>query len=104
MVGNAILKFTIEPDGSLSHRANFALLNLLVPNKTDKWWAGPDSFKLDAAGNLYVAQFFGGRILKLSPQGELLHVFDVGAGNGTCQCCLRPGRAGSLCLCRDQRG
>ena len=29
-VSNCILKFTIEADGSLSHRSNFALLNLLV--------------------------------------------------------------------------
>jgi gluconolactonase len=32
-VGNCILKFNINKDGTLSQRANFALLNLLVPNK-----------------------------------------------------------------------
>ena len=34
-VGNCILKFTVNDDGSLSHRANFALLNRLTPNKND---------------------------------------------------------------------
>src|SRR6476646_9096557 len=36
-VGNCILKFTINPDGTLSQRANFALLNVLTKNKADTW-------------------------------------------------------------------
>ena len=83
MVGNAIIKFSIEADGTLSHRSNFVLLNLLVSNKTENWWAGPDSLKVDSKGALYVAQFFGGRILKISPEGKLLHIFNIAAGNGT---------------------
>ena len=82
-VGNCILKFTIEPDGSLSHRANFALLNLLTKNRVDNWWLGPDSMKVDEKGNLYVAQWFGGKVLKISPAGKLLHVFPIAAGSGT---------------------
>jgi gluconolactonase len=82
-VGNCILKFTINDDGSLSHRANFALLNLLVKDKNKSWWLGPDSMKVDRKGNIYVAQWFGGKILKLSPEGKLLHVFEIAAGDGT---------------------
>jgi len=82
-VGNCILKFTINPDGTLSQRSNFALLNLLTRNKVDSWWIGPDSMKLDRQGNLYVAQFSGGKILKLSPAGRLLHIFEIAAGDGT---------------------
>ncbi len=82
-VGNCILKFTINDDGSLSHRANFALLNLLVNDKNKSWWLGPDSMKIDSKGNIYVAQWFGGKILKLSPEGKLLHVFEIAAGDGT---------------------
>lgn len=82
-VGNGIKKFTINSDGSLSNRANFALLNLLVPNRVESWWIGPDSMKVDSRGNLYVAQWFGGRILKISPAGKLLHIFDISAGGGT---------------------
>ena len=83
MVGNCILKFTINDDGTLSHRSNFALLNLLVKDKNKSWWLGPDSMKIDRKGNIYVAQWFGGKILKISPDGKLLHVFEIAAGDGT---------------------
>ncbi len=82
-VGNCILKFTINRDGSLSRRSNFALLNVLVKNKADSWWIGPDSMKIDSRGNLYVAQWSGGKILKIAPDGKLLHVFEIAAGDGT---------------------
>jgi gluconolactonase len=82
-VGNCIKKFTIKNDGSLSNRSNFALLNVLTRNKAEVWWIGPDSMKVDGKGNIYVAQWFGGKILKLSPGGKLLHVFEITAGDGT---------------------
>ena len=90
-VGNCILQFSINADGSLGHRSNFALLNLLVPNKNTSWWLGPDSMKLDGKGNLYVAQWFGGKILKISPAGKLLHVFPIAAGDGTTNVAFGPG-------------
>jgi gluconolactonase len=82
-VGNGIKKFKINEDGSLSSRSNFALLNLLTRNKVESWWLGPDSMKVDSKGNIYVAQWFGGKILKISPEGKLLHVFEIAAGDGT---------------------
>ncbi len=82
-VGNCILKFTVNADGTLSRRTNFALLNLLTPNKVDSWWLGPDSMKVDSKGNIYVAQWSGGKVLKLSPDGKLLHTFEIAAGMGT---------------------
>jgi gluconolactonase len=90
-VGNCILKFTINPDGTLSNRQNFALLNLLVPNKNTSWWLGPDSMKIDGKGDMYVAQWFGGKILKISPDGKLLHVFPIAAGDGTTNVAFGPG-------------
>ena len=90
-VGNCILKFSINDDGSLSHRSNFALLNLLIPNKVASWWIGPDSMKIDSKGNMYVAQWSGGKILKLSPEGKLLHVFEISAGDGTTNVALGTG-------------
>jgi len=90
-VGNCILKFTVNADGSLGHRANFALLNLVTPNKHDSWWLGPDSMKIDGDGNIYVAQWFGGKVLKLSPDGKLLHVFPIVAGDGTTNVAFGPG-------------
>src|SRR5438270_2134847 len=90
-VGNCILKFKINDDGSLSNRSNFALLNLLTPNKVESWWLGPDSMKVDSEGNIYVAQWFGGKILKLSPEGKLLHLFEIAAGDGTTNVAFREG-------------
>lgn len=82
-VGNCLLKFRINDDGTLSHRSNFALLNLLVKNKNDSWWLGPDSMKIDGHGNIYIAQWFGGKVLKISPEGKLMHAFQIAAGDGT---------------------
>jgi gluconolactonase len=90
-VGNCILKFSVNGDGSLKGRSNFALLNLLTPNKANSWWLGPDSMKIDRQGNLYVAQWFGGQILKISPTGKLLHSFAIAAGQGTTNVAFGPG-------------
>jgi gluconolactonase len=89
--GNCILKFSINPDGTLSHRANFALLATLVKDKSDSPWLGPDSMKVDSRGNVYVAQWSGGKVLKLSPDGKLLHVFAIAAGDGTTNVAFGPG-------------
>ncbi len=83
MASGWILAFAVAPDGTLSHRTNFARLDSLVPRRTLSPWLGPDSLKVDHRGDIYVAQFFGGKILKLSPQGKLLHVFPIAAGDGT---------------------
>ncbi|HEY2780508.1 MAG TPA: SMP-30/gluconolactonase/LRE family protein [Steroidobacteraceae bacterium] len=90
-VGNCILKFSVNADGSLKDRSNFALLNLLTPNKATSWWLGPDSMKIDHQGNLYVAQWFGGQILKISAAGKLLHAFTIAAGQGTTNVAFGPG-------------
>ena len=89
-VGNCILKFTVNNDGTLGQRSNFALLNLLTKNKNKSWWLGPDSMKIDRKGNIYVAQFFGGKVLKISPEGQLLHVFEIAAGDGTTNVAFGP--------------
>src|SRR5437773_10438281 len=82
-VGNCILKFKINDDGSLSNRSNFALLNLLTPNRVESWWLGPDIMKVDSKGNIYVAQWFGCKILKICSDGKLLHVFMIAVGGGS---------------------
>lgn len=89
-VSNCMLKFTINADGTLSNRSNFALLNVLVPNKSQSPWLGPDSMKIDSKGNIYVAQWFGGKILKISPDGKLLHMFEISAGDGTTNVAFGP--------------
>ena len=45
--------------------------------------SGYDLWKIDNKGHIYVAQWFGGKILKISPDGKLLHVFEIAAGDGT---------------------
>ena len=60
-----------------SNRANFALLNLLVKNKVESWLLGPDSMKIDHNGNIYVAQWSGGKVLKISPQGKLINFIPI---------------------------
>jgi gluconolactonase len=90
-VGNCILKFRVGEHGSLTDRSNFALLNVLTPNKSDSWWLGPDSMKIDGGGNLYVAQWSGGKVLKIAPDGRLLHVFPIAAGDGTTNVAFGPG-------------
>jgi len=89
-VGNCMLKFKINPNGTLSDRSNFVLLSTLVPNKNQSPWLGPDSMKIDHKGNIYVAQWFGGKILKLSPEGKLLHAFEIAAGDGTTNVAFGP--------------
>ena len=54
-----------------------------MKNKVESWWIGPDSMKIDGKGDIYVAQWTGGKVLKLSPEGKLLHVFEIAAGDGT---------------------
>jgi sugar lactone lactonase YvrE len=81
----------VNPDGTLSRRTNFALLSLLVPDKVKSWWLGPDSMKVAASGDIYVAQWSGGKVLKLSADGRLLHVFEIEAGNGTTNVAFGPG-------------
>jgi len=36
--------------------------------------------KIDSKGNIYAAQWFGGKILKISSEGKLLHVFELPRG------------------------
>jgi gluconolactonase len=90
-VGNCILKFDIAKDGSLRRRSNFALLNVLVPNRVEDPWLGPDSMKVAGDGKIYVAQWMGGKVLRLSPEGKLLHVFEISAGYGTTNLAFGPG-------------
>lgn len=81
--GNTIKKFNISDNGSLTDRANFAFLNLLTNDATKSIALGPDSMKIDRTGNIYVAQWKGSKILKISPEGVLLHQFDIASGDGT---------------------
>ena len=63
------------------------------PGKPEGWQPGrsgyggrPDGAAVDAQGNYYVAMYEGGRLLKLSPAGELLADFAVPAPCPTMPC------------------
>ncbi|WP_019971706.1 SMP-30/gluconolactonase/LRE family protein [Mycobacterium sp. 141] len=89
-VSNSILQFNIGKDGTLSDRADFAVLSSLTDSGSRSPWLGPDSMKVDGEGNVFVAQWFGGKVLKLSPKGELLHEFDIPEGDGTTNIAFSP--------------
>jgi sugar lactone lactonase YvrE len=59
--------FTIEPDGSLTHK------QLLKKFDTH----GFDGMRCDAEGNLYITRHGKGTVVKLSPAGEVLREVDV---------------------------
>ncbi len=59
--------FTIEPDGSLTHK------RLLKKFDTH----GFDGMRCDVDGNLYIARHGKGTVVKLSPGGEVLREVDV---------------------------
>ena len=79
--GNRIVRFAVEADGTLGARENFVFLNLLDGAKVEDMWIGPDGIKVDAAGNLYITQYPGGKMYKVDKDGNLLHVFTF-SGDG----------------------
>ena len=80
-VGNRLLRFAVNDDGTLGQRENFVFLGLLEDNVTNMW-VGPDGIKVDSAGNVYITQYTGGGYLfKVDPEGKLLHRFEL-SGDG----------------------
>ena len=80
-VGNRLLSFTVNEDGTLGQRQNFVFLSLLENNATNMW-VGPDGIKVDSAGNLYITQYTGGGYMfKVDAEGNLLHRFEL-SGHG----------------------
>jgi len=57
---NRVLKFNVEPDGSLSEKTVFA----------DMPGGDPDGMNFDQEGNLYVAHFGGGAVHVFAPDGS----------------------------------
>ena len=75
---NRILSFDIADDGSLSNRQLFARMTDLLPGPAQpSIWLGPDGMKVDSQGNIYVAHYMGGHVVKMSPEGEFLQSFEI---------------------------
>ena len=40
-------------------------------------WLGPDGMKLDSHGNIFVAYYMGGHVVKMSSEGQFLQSFEI---------------------------
>jgi gluconolactonase len=80
MAAQRVLRFEVNGDGTLAKRYLFVRLGDLAadPQAIDIYM-GPDGLKTDSAGNLYIAQFEGGRVLVANTAGELVRILAVPA-------------------------
>ncbi len=67
-----VLRYPIQPDGTLGPVRVFADLNLLTRRVGDYREAGPDGLERGPNGDLYVCLYGEGRIVRLSPDGRLV--------------------------------
>ena len=75
---NRILSFDIADNGSLSNRQLFVRMTDLLPGPAQpSIWLGPDGMKLDSEGNIYIAHYMGGQVVKMSPEGEFIERFEI---------------------------
>ncbi|MFQ5547698.1 MAG: SMP-30/gluconolactonase/LRE family protein [Woeseia sp.] len=75
---NRILSFDIVDDGSLSNRKVFVRMTDLMPGPAQpSIWLGPDGMKVDADGNIFVAHYMGGHVVKISFEGKFLQSFEI---------------------------
>jgi gluconolactonase len=78
-LGDAVLAFDVEPDGTLRHRRDFAKLDGVVKTDTGVR-CGADGMTIDSAGRLYVATRIGVQVF--SPQGARLGTMPIGVPDG----------------------
>lgn len=68
-----VLVYDVAEDGSLSGGRRFVSLDDLTQGDADRGWeAGPDGLAVDREGNLYIAEYGGGRFLIVNSDGQLL--------------------------------
>jgi gluconolactonase len=73
-----VLAYDVADDGSLSGRRVFVALDDLVGADAGRTWeVGPDGLAIDREGNLYIAEYGGGRFLIIDPDGALLGTVEV---------------------------
>lgn len=70
-----VIQFAVGEDGSLSDRRLFVRVATVDP--TSGISAYPDGLKVDSAGNVYIGQYSMGRIVVVTPEGELLKTIEV---------------------------
>jgi len=75
---NRILSFDIADDGTLSERKLFVRMTDMLPGPTQpSIWLGPDGIKVDSQGNIFVAYYMGGYVVKMSSEAEFLQSFEI---------------------------
>jgi len=73
-----VLVYDVAADGTLSNREVFVALDDLVGAEAGRSWeVGPDGLAVDRDGNLFVAEYGGGRFLVIDPDGALLSTVAV---------------------------
>lgn len=67
-----ILLYDVAADGSLSGTRVFLRLDDVVGSDPKRGWeVGPDGLAMDHAGNLYIAEYGGGRLIIVGPDARL---------------------------------
>jgi len=75
---NRILSFDIADDGTLSNRQLFVRMTDMLPGPAQpSIWLGPDGMKVDSQGNIFVAYYMGGQVVKMSSAGQFLKSFEI---------------------------
>lgn len=70
-----ILAYDVAGDGSLSGTRVFLRLDDIVgADPARSWEVGPDGLAVDSRGNLYVAEYGGGRVAIVAPDGMRIAV------------------------------
>ena len=87
--GNRISAFTIEADGALGPRRDWAVFGDLPTTRVTaeaipQAVLGPDGCGLDAEGCLWVADAIGGRVVRVAEGGEILDTVVPGTGVFAC--------------------
>ena len=81
MLAQRVLRFDVNPDGTLGQRWVFLRLRDLLPEPqgADAYY-GPDGLKVGKSGDIYVAENGGGSVLVVDPGGKkLLRRLPVGS-------------------------
>lgn len=72
-----ILAYDVADDGSLSGTRAFLNLDEIVgADPARSWEVGPDGLAADSRGNLYIAEYGGGHVVIVAPDGSRIAVLD----------------------------
>jgi gluconolactonase len=72
-LGRRVLAYDVAPDGALSGGRVFLVLDDAVgPDPGRGWEVGPDGLAVDRHGNLYIAEYGGGRLIIVDTAGRLI--------------------------------